>query len=119
MNKPNTTGGEPRKAAPKRAEDLDDITEAEPGRFVRRTRSKRVPAVPLRHVREHAAELTQTDLGSRAGLSQSEVSKIERRSDALVSSLERYARGLGGELELWVTLGQHRYRIALVEAAEE
>lgn len=119
MNKPNTTAVEPRKAAAKPAEDVDDITQTGPGRFVRRARSKRVPAVPLRHVREHAAELTQTDLGERAGLTQSEISKIERRSDALVSSLERYARGLGGELELWIILGQHRYRITLPAAAED
>ena len=53
----------------------------------------------LRELREQA-EVTQTDLAERAHTSQSEVSKIEQRTDLMISTLRDYMHGLGAELVL-------------------
>jgi len=53
----------------------------------------------LKHLRE-AVERTQEDLAACLGVGQDTVSRIERRSDILLSTLRRYVRAMGGELEL-------------------
>jgi hypothetical protein len=57
--------------------------------------------------------VTQAQLAVEAGLTQGEVSRAESRSDCLVSTLERYAGALGGELILVVRIGGRSYPIAL------
>jgi hypothetical protein len=52
------------------------------------------------------AGLTQAEIGRRMGISQSDVSKLERRGDARVSTLQAYARALGGRLRLSIELQQ-------------
>lgn len=49
------------------------------------------------------AGLTQVELAERMGISQSDLSKLERRSDMRVSTLEEYAKRVGGELHLLLT----------------
>jgi transcriptional regulator with XRE-family HTH domain len=48
----------------------------------------------------NAVERTQEDLAARLGVGQDTVSRIERRSDILLSTLRRYVQAMGGELEL-------------------
>jgi len=48
------------------------------------------------------AELTQIDLAAAAGVAQPEVSAMEQRSDALLSTLRRFVEATGGELVLVV-----------------
>ena len=43
---------------------------------------------------------TQDDLAARLGVGQDTVSRIERRSDMLLSTLRRYVEATGGSLEL-------------------
>ena len=43
---------------------------------------------------------TQEDLAHLENIAQGEISKVERRSDHLVSTLRRYVEALGGELEI-------------------
>ncbi len=43
---------------------------------------------------------SQAAVGAALGISQSDVSKLERRHDLRVSSLQRYIAALGGELQL-------------------
>jgi len=74
----------------------------------------RDPAFTLRLLRE-ALDLTQVELAERTGISQSELSKIERRADAHVSTLAKYAAGLGGTLELRVVVGGRPYRLELAD----
>lgn len=50
------------------------------------------------------AKLTQTEVGRRMGISQSDVSKLERRGDVRVSTLQAYARALGGQLRISLRL---------------
>lgn len=53
----------------------------------------------LSHLRTHNG-LTQTELARRIGMSQSDLSKLERRSDVKVSTLRSYAAALGYTLVL-------------------
>ena len=64
----------------------------------------------LRDVRELAG-MTQVDLASKADFAQSELSKIERREDHLLSTLRKYIEALGGELEVVAVLGDKRIRL--------
>jgi DNA-binding XRE family transcriptional regulator len=48
----------------------------------------------------HAVERTQEDLAASLGVGQDTVSRIERRSDILLSTLRRYVAAMGGKLEL-------------------
>ena len=47
-----------------------------------------------------AVERTQEDLAALLGVGQDTVSRIERRSDILLSTLRRYIEAMGGELKL-------------------
>jgi predicted XRE-type DNA-binding protein len=58
-----------------------------------------VAEMPLRRL--HAArELTQENLASVLRVKQSEVSKIERRTDMYLSTLVSYVKAMGGTLEI-------------------
>jgi DNA-binding XRE family transcriptional regulator len=50
------------------------------------------------------AGLTQAQVAARLGISQSDVSKLERRSDIRVSTLRAYARAIGAHLHLTLRL---------------
>lgn len=47
-----------------------------------------------------ALQLTQATLAETLGVGQAEVSKIEKRTDLLVSTLGRFVNAMGGELEI-------------------
>ena len=47
-----------------------------------------------------AVEKTQQDLAAALGVGQDSISRLERRSDMLLSTLRRYVEGMGGTLEL-------------------
>lgn len=48
------------------------------------------------------AGLTQARVAERLGISQSDVSKLERRSDVRLSTLRAYARAIGGQLRVQI-----------------
>ena len=56
-------------------------------------------SMPLDELRK-MREMTQLQLGEVLGVHQSEVSKIEHRSDICVSTLVEYIEALGGHLEI-------------------
>lgn len=58
-----------------------------------------VEEMPLRKLRA-ARELTQENLASVLHMKQSEVSKIERRTDMYLSTLASYVKAMGGTLEV-------------------
>jgi Helix-turn-helix domain len=69
------------------------------------------PRLDLRSVRE-AIGKTQEELARAAEMDQGDVSKLEQRDDVKVSTLRRYVRALGAELELVVVLKTgHRMRL--------
>ena len=48
----------------------------------------------------NAVERTQEELATSLGVGQDTISRIERRSDMLLSTLRRYVEAMGGKLEL-------------------
>jgi transcriptional regulator with XRE-family HTH domain len=69
--------------------------------FISRLRGNHVPAgaVPLAELRRRRGR-SQVEVARVLGISQSDVSKIERRADPRVSTVLRYVAALGGELQL-------------------
>jgi predicted transcriptional regulator len=64
----------------------------------------------LRAVRELAGK-TQVEVAAEVEMTQSEVSRFEKRSDVRLSTLRRYVEALGGELEVSAVLGDKRVRL--------
>jgi DNA-binding XRE family transcriptional regulator len=56
-------------------------------------------SLPLDELRE-ARDLTQEHLASVLHVNQSAISKLERRTDMYVSTLENFIRAMGGQLEI-------------------
>lgn len=71
------------------------------------------PAGPARTLAELRRDhgLTQVELAERLGMSQSDLSKLERRGDLRVSTLEAVVQALGGRLQLLVRDGGCRRQI--------
>jgi transcriptional regulator with XRE-family HTH domain len=57
--------------------------------------------------------ITQRELATRLGVSQSTLSGIEKRSDLQVSTLRRVVEALGGALEIFAVFSNDRYRVDL------
>ncbi len=64
----------------------------------------------LRAIREVVGK-TQEDVAAVVEMSQSEVSRLERRQDFRVSTLRRFVEALGGELEIVAAFGDKRVRL--------
>lgn len=48
----------------------------------------------------HAVERTQEELADALGVGQDTISRLEQRSDMLLSTLKRYVEAMGGKLDL-------------------
>lgn len=57
--------------------------------------------------------VTQVEMARAAEMTQSELSKLERRDDHRVSTLRRAVRALGGELEVTAVVGEKRVRLSV------
>lgn len=64
----------------------------------------------LRELRE-AMKKTQSDVARSTAMSQPQLSRFEGRRDHLTSTLRRYVRALGGEIEVVARLGVKRIRL--------
>ena len=81
------------------AKKLDDMMAALPAK--RRTRiEKRAMALATLKDLRLAAEQTQVDLAAELGVGQDAISRLEKRSDMLLSTLRHYVESMGGKLEL-------------------
>jgi transcriptional regulator with XRE-family HTH domain len=60
-----------------------------------------------------ATGLTQTELAANLGVGQAAVSKIERQSDMLLSTLASYLKALGVDASLIVEVGQQTFKYDL------
>jgi len=81
-----------------------------------RTRSRQraeelLRATSLNELRR-ARHMTQGTLASAMQTSQSEVSKLEQRTDAFVSTLQSYVRALGGELDIVARFPDGSFKIS-------
>ncbi|MBI3916098.1 MAG: helix-turn-helix transcriptional regulator [Betaproteobacteria bacterium] len=82
------------------ARTLDQVLEGLPAK--RRAKIERRAselATTLKDMREAFAH-TQVELAQSLGVGQDTISRIERRSDMLLSTLRRYVEAMGGRLEL-------------------
>ena len=61
--------------------------------------AKELDEMPLRELRR-AREYSQARLAETLGLAQSEISKIEHRTDLYLSTLRSYIEAMGGELDI-------------------
>ena len=87
-----------RKLSPQKLQEIDRGVEAE------------LLEMDLRELRE-AAGKTREELAEALKKAQSEISRIEGRSDYRLSTLQRYVAALGGELEVVASFGNHRVRL--------
>lgn len=65
----------------------------------------------LRALRESAG-LTQEELAQRVAITQSQLSKLERREDYRLSTLRRYVAALGGQLEIIAVVDGKRIHLS-------
>jgi len=63
-------------------------------------------------------EVTQNDLAQRTGMSRRSVSRIERQSDVMLSTLARYVAGLGAKLEVTAVFDDGESRSLLGPAGD-
>ncbi|HTM46053.1 MAG TPA: helix-turn-helix transcriptional regulator [Polyangiaceae bacterium] len=77
---------------------------------VRREAQQQIRALTLRQLREEAGK-TQVELADLAEVTQSALSRIERRDDNPIEALRRYVEALGGELEVVAVIGNKRVRL--------
>jgi DNA-binding XRE family transcriptional regulator len=89
-----------REVTPERRERIDAIKRA------------MADAVALADVRTGLG-ITQVELAKRLGVSQGNVSELERRDDVYLSTLREYVEALGGELEISAVFPEQRTAIAL------
>jgi transcriptional regulator with XRE-family HTH domain len=62
-------------------------------------RAEEISSSPLYRIRK-ALQFTQEQVAEELGLGQAAVSRLERRSDMLISTLRRFVGAMGGELEI-------------------
>ncbi|MCF6283590.1 MAG: helix-turn-helix domain-containing protein [Candidatus Hydrogenedentes bacterium] len=54
-----------------------------------------------------AQKLTQTELARKLNINQENISRIEKRSDMMLSTLQNHVRAMGGELSITVQFPNH------------
>jgi hypothetical protein len=94
-------------------EDVPDTANDPRFKVLRRGKSRyadRRVAFPLAGLRVSVTK-TQVDVAASSGISQGEVSRLERRAldDMEVATLRRYLAGVGAELELVAVVGGERF----------
>lgn len=70
--------------------------------------------LPLAEMRR-ARDLSQQMLAAAMGVAQSEVSKIEHRTDVYLSTLRSYIEAMGGELEIIARFPDGEVRVTQFE----
>lgn len=78
---------------------LDDVMAALPAERRARIEQRAMELATLKDLRV-AAQKTQEDLAAALGVGQDSISRLERRSDMLLSTLRHYVESMGGKLEL-------------------
>lgn len=81
------------------ARKLDDIMATLPEERRRRVEARAMELATLKDLRA-AARQTQQQLAATLGVGQDTISRLEKRSDMLLSTLRQYVESMGGKLEL-------------------
>jgi DNA-binding XRE family transcriptional regulator len=80
--------------------------------------AKELEEMPLRELRR-AREYSQTRLAETLNLAQSEISKIEHRTDLYLSTLRSYIEAMGGELDIIARFPDGAVRVSQFEETKE
>jgi len=100
------------------ARSLDQVLASLPAKRRAKIERRAGELATLKELRR-AAERTQEDLAATLGVGQDTVSRIERRSDMLLSTLRRYVAAMGGgKLEL-IAHFPNRAPLVIEQIAEE
>jgi DNA-binding XRE family transcriptional regulator len=78
---------------------LDDVIAALPKARQKRVQARAMELATLKDLRL-AAQQTQEQLAATLGVGQDTISRLEKRSDMLLSTLRHYVESMGGKLEL-------------------
>jgi DNA-binding XRE family transcriptional regulator len=81
------------------ARKLDDVMGALPKERQQRVKARAMELATLKDLRL-AAQQTQEQLAATLGVGQDTISRLEKRSDMLLSTLRHYVESMGGKLEL-------------------
>ena len=81
------------------AKNLNDVLAALPPKRRAKVEQRAGELATLKDLRLAVAH-TQQDLAASLGVGQDTISRIEHRSDLLLSTLRRYIQAMGGELDL-------------------
>ncbi len=107
------------------ADDVFAALESVPGlndnlvaRTAAREQMEREHQIGLATVRQVAA-LTQEEVARRLGVRQTSVSRLENRSDMLLSTLKSYFDAVGAETTLVIRVGNVEHRVALDELVRD
>ena len=77
---------------------------------IRQEAKDELRALSLRQLREEAGK-TQVEMAALTEMTQSALSRIERREDNPIDALRRYVEALDGELEVVAVLGRKRVKL--------
>ncbi|MEY2699560.1 MAG: hypothetical protein RIQ52_315 [Pseudomonadota bacterium] len=83
------------------ARKLDDLIATLPKERQQRVEARAMELATLKDLRL-AAQQTQEQLAATLGVGQDTISRLEKRSDMLLSTLRHYVESMGGKLELVV-----------------
>ncbi|MDZ7736290.1 MAG: XRE family transcriptional regulator [Gammaproteobacteria bacterium] len=78
---------------------LDNIMNELPARRRRKIRNRAAELATLKDLRQ-AMQRTQEEMALALDIGQDSVSRLEKRSDMLLSTLRRYVEAMGGRLEI-------------------
>lgn len=81
------------------ARKLNDVMAALPKERQQRVEARAMELATLKDLRL-AAQQTQEQLAATLGVGQDTISRLEKRSDMLLSTLRHYVESMGGKLEL-------------------
>ena len=81
------------------ARKLDDMMAALPPDRLQRIDARAMELATLKDLRQ-AAQQTQEQLAATLGVGQDTISRLEKRSDMLLSTLRHYVESMGGQLNL-------------------
>ncbi|MCK9389015.1 MAG: helix-turn-helix domain-containing protein [Sulfuritalea sp.] len=81
------------------AKKLDHLLEQMPAKRRAAIEARAGELATLKDLRQAVAQ-TQQDLAATLGVGQDTISRLEKRSDMLLSTLRRYVEAMGGKLEL-------------------
>ena len=81
------------------ARKLDDVMAALPKNRQQRVQARAMELATLKDLRQ-AAQQTQEQMAAALGVRQDTISRLEKRSDMLLSTMRHYVESMGGKLEL-------------------